>query len=227
MRSLSLLGLKSLLIASSFFIQAQGQTSTFRAIPTVPNAAQNGATLLPNINDPKAVNAQDVCPGYIGSNVKNTANGFTATLSLAGKPCNVYGIDIPTLDLTVEYQSDDRLHVEIVPAEITSLQTSWYLIPPSKVAKPGNEGSGSHNPLKFSWSNKPTFSFTVTRKSTGEVLFSTSSHKLVFENQFIEMISALPVDYNLYGLGETIHGLRLEPGFNKTIYAADVGDPID
>jgi alpha-glucosidase len=37
----------------------------------------------------------------------------------------------------------------------------------------------------------------------------------------------LPKDYNLYGLGERIHGLRLNNNLNATIYAADVGDPID
>ncbi len=199
------LGLQSLLFAGPLFLGAHSQTTSFRPIPTVPTDAQNGAVLLPNVNDPKAVNAQDVCPGYTGSNVKNTANGFTATLTLAGKPCNVYGTDVHTLSLTVEYQSDDRLHVEIVPANIPSSQTSWYILPASKVAKPGNEGSGKHNPLSLTWSNKPTFSFTVSRKATAEVLFSTAGTKLVFENQFIEFVSSLPEDYNLYGLGETIH----------------------
>ncbi|KAL9110505.1 MAG: hypothetical protein Q9187_008041, partial [Circinaria calcarea] len=51
--------------------------------------------------------------------------------------------------------------------------------------------------------------------------------KLVFENQFIEFASALPENYNLYGLGETIHGLRLGNNFTKTIWAADIGDPVD
>jgi alpha-glucosidase len=222
MRGLFGLGLQSLLFSNSLSVDAQSQTTSYRAIPTVPASAQNGALLLPNINDP-----QDVCPGYKISHVKNTAAGFTATLSLAGKPCNVYGTDIHTLSLTVEYQSDDRLHVEILPANVPSSQTSWYVIPPSRLAKPGNEGSGARNPLKFSWSNTPTFSFTVTRKSTSEELFSTAGTKLVFENQFVEFVSSLSEDYNLYGLGETIHGLRLEKGFNKTLYAADVGDPID
>ena len=40
-------------------------------------------------------------------------------------------------------------------------------------------------------------------------------------------MNSLPEDYNLYGLGERIHGLRLNNNFTATIYAADVGDPID
>ena len=49
----------------------------------------------------------------------------------------------------------------------------------------------------------------------------------MYENQFIEFVSSLPENYNLYGLGERIHGLRLGNNFTATIYAADAGDPID
>lgn len=81
--------------------------------------------------------------------------------------------------------------------------------------------------LNFVWSNDPSFNFEIFRGSTGDVLFSTAGTKLVFENQFIEFASSLPENYNLYGLGETIHGLRLGNNFTKTIYAADAADPID
>lgn len=75
--------------------------------------------------------------------------------------------------------------------------------------------------------NEPSFWFTVTRESTSDVLFTTKNTHLVYENQFVEFVNALPEDYNLYGLGERIHGLRLNNNFTATIYAADVGDPID
>lgn len=67
----------------------------------------------------------------------------------------------------------------------------------------------------------------MTRHSTGDVIFTTENKKLVYEDQFIEFVTALPEDYNLYGLGERIHGLRLNNNLTATIYAADVGDPID
>lgn len=44
--------------------------------------------------------------------------------------------------------------------------------------------------------NNPSFWFSVTRNSTGDVLFSTKDTKLVFENQFVEFVSSLPEDYN-------------------------------
>ncbi|KAK5702704.1 hypothetical protein LTR97_003650 [Elasticomyces elasticus] len=81
--------------------------------------------------------------------------------------------------------------------------------------------------LQFSWSNDPTFSFTVLRKSTGDVLIDTRGSVLVYENQFIEFVSQLPESYNLYGMGEQIHGFRLGNNYTTTFYAADAGDPID
>jgi alpha-glucosidase len=69
--------------------------------------------------------------------------------------------------------------------------------------------------------------FSVTRESTGDVLFTTENTKLIYEDQFIEFVTQLPEDYNLYGLGEHIHNLKLNNNYTATIYAADVGDPID
>ena len=46
-----------------------------------------------------------VCPGYKASNVHTTDTGMTASLTLAGTPCDVYGTDLKDLALTVEYQT--------------------------------------------------------------------------------------------------------------------------
>lgn len=65
------------------------------------------------------------------------------------------------------------------------------------------------------------------RKSTGDTLFNTSGSKLVFESQFVEFVTTMPEEYNVAGLGERIHALRLGNNYTLTIYAADAGDPID
>ena len=157
--------------------------------------------------------------------------GLTATLTLAGTPCNVYGNDITALNLTVEYQSADRLAIRITPALIDASNSSQYIIPGYIVHQPiadsDAESTALTNDLSFVWSNEPSFSFSIFRISTGDTLYSTAGTKLVFEDQFVEFASALPENYNLYGLGETIHGLRLGNNFTKTIYAADAADPID
>jgi alpha-glucosidase len=218
-------------VTSSPVATVSGTVSTFRPIFTVPAAADEGATLIPNIKDPQAIDAQNVCPGYTASGVVRSDYGLSATLSLAGPACNVYGTDIETLNLTVEYQSADRLAIKIVPAIIDASNISQYILPDRLVHQPTRDADADMtsltSDLMFVWSNKPTFSFGIFRKSTGDTLFSTEGTKLVFENQFIEFASPLPENYNLYGLGETIHGLRLGNNFTKTIYAADVGDPID
>jgi alpha-glucosidase len=228
-------------------------TTSFRAIFTVPSDADNSVPLIPNINDPQAINAQDVCPGYKASNIVRTPYGLKAQLSLAGAACNVYGTDIEALNLTVEYQSDDRLHVGITPSYVDSSNSSWYILPEVLVTKPtidvrilhflltrrtprirntdniqaNSQFTSLDNDLSFIYNNDPTFSFQVVRKSTGDVLFDTTGTQLVFENQFIEFASSLPENYNLYGLGEVIHGLRMGNNFTRTFWAADAGDPID
>ena len=195
------------------------QTSTFRPIFTVPAAADVGAVLLPNIKDPQAVNAQTVCPGYKGSNVRRTSNGLTATLKLAGPACNVYGTDVEQLKLTVEYQSSDRLSVNILPAHLDAKTSKQYIIPDSIIKKPGVDhdakSSSLTNDLAFFWSNEPTFSFTIVRLSTGDVVFSTMGTKIVFENQFVEFVSTLPPNYNIYGLGETFRALRMGNNYTQ------------
>ncbi|KAK4193285.1 family 31 putative glycoside hydrolase [Podospora australis] len=196
---------------------------------TVPASADIGKNVLPNVKDPLATNPQVVCPGYKASNVRNTANGFFADLDLAGTPCNVYGNDVEHLSLAVEFQADNRVHVEIEPRYISKENETWFQLPEALVPRPGSDPtcSDKSSHLIVSWSNDPTFSFTVKRKDTDDTLFSTQGKVLVYEDQFIEFVSTLPENYNLYGLGEIIHGFRLGNNGTRTLFAADVGNNID
>lgn len=49
----------------------------------------------------------------------------------------------------------------------------------------------------------------------------------MYEDQFIEFATDLPENYNISGLGERMHSLKLSNNLTATIYAADVGDPLD
>jgi alpha-glucosidase len=106
---------------------------------------------------------------------------------------------------------------------------SYYILPEDLVQKPAMDTVSTPDSSAFNvtWSNDPTFGFSVVRKSTGDVLFSTLGSKLVYENQFIEFVTSMPNNYNVYGLGERIHGLRLGNNFTATTYAADAGTPLD
>ncbi|KAL4932677.1 glycoside hydrolase family 31 protein [Aspergillus undulatus] len=196
---------------------------------TLADLIDVGAELIANVDDPQAVNAQSVCPGYRASNLQQTNHGFTAHLGLAGNPCNVYGTDVDALTLEVQYQDTDRLNIRITPTYVDASNESWYILPEDFVPRPiaVPDASKSHSDFSVTWSNEPTFNFQVIRSATDEVLFDTSRSVLVFENQFIEFVTSLPEEYNLYGLGERINQLRLLRNATLTTYAADIGNPID
>jgi alpha-glucosidase len=181
---------------------------------TLPPSADVGLNILPNIKDPEAVDPQATCPGYMPSNVQVTESSLTAELTLAGPACNVYGNDIEHLTLSVEIQADDRVHIQIQPRFIGPQNETWFILPEVLVPRPSDNAgqcrtSSNRSRMSVSWSNDPTFSFTVARMDTGDTLFSTKGTRLVYQDQFIEFVSSLPENYNLYGLGEVIHGFRL------------------
>ena len=134
---------------SGFSTTLNGTPTSFRSIFTIPASADVGVDVLPNIQDPSAVNAQDVCPGYKASNLKENDKGLTATLSLAGQPCNVYGIDVEELSLSVEYQAKGRLAVGIVPKYLDASNQSQWMIPEDLVPKPQAEDWEGDADIKF------------------------------------------------------------------------------
>ncbi|KAJ2902832.1 glycosyl hydrolase family 31 [Zalerion maritima] len=202
----------------------------------IPEDADKGQPVIPNVDDELAVDAQDVCPGYKAENVKGTDAGLKADLVLAGKECNVYGNDVKKLSLVVEYQAEDMIHVEIRPAEIKPEEEMWYILPEEIVPRPEadpefklhmKEGHAANTDMLFSWSNDPSFNFNITRKSNNDVLFETKGWHLVFENQFVELGTKMPENYNINGLPEVIHPFKISNNHTRTLYAADSANPID
>ncbi|KAI6853318.1 Alpha-glucosidase, partial [Hortaea werneckii] len=225
----AVLGLTSTSTSSGTTVSS-GTTSTYSEAFTIPASADVGANLLPNIQDPNAKQAQALCPGYKASGVERTPHGLNATLHLQGEPCNVYGTDIDTLTLEVDVQTSHRMRISIQPTYVDASNKSHYILPDELVNLPEYgviDALVQEVDLQFSWSNDPSFTFTIVRKSTGDVLFDTTGSVLVYENQFIEFVTQLPENYNLYGMGERVHDLRLGNNFTATFYAADAGDPID
>ena len=206
--------------ATSATATLAGSTTQYSVAFTVPASADVGANVLPNIKDPSAKQAQQLCPGYTASNVEHTASGIKGRLSLSGEPCNVYGTDIEELTIEVDIQTAHRLRLSIQPAYLSASNVSQYILPDHLINLP-KQGVAQPDTqdidLQFSYSNDPTFSFKVVRKSTGDVLFDTTGSVLVFENQFIEFVTQMPENYNLYGLGEQIHGLRLGNNYTATV----------
>lgn len=112
----------------------------------------------------------------------------------------------------------ERLHVKIYDAD-----EQVYQIPESVLPRPGTDKgmSPSKSDLKFSMNDDP-FSFTITRKSTGEVLFDTTGHPIIFESQYLGLRTKLPDSPNLYGLGESVDPFRLKTSnYSRTLWSRD------
>lgn len=212
--------------------EAETSSSTSSYAPaqiTVDNELTLGVSQVPKIVNKTAIDANEAAKGYELVNVTTTAKGLTGILKL-NEATNIYGYDFDYLNLSVEYQSDDRLNVHIEPVDTDNV----FILPESLVAKPSADDGdkiesfhfGGSSDLVFEYSSK-NFGFEILRKSTGKSIFSTIGNPLVFSNQFIQFNTSLPKDHFITGLGESIHGFRNEPGIVKTLYANDIANPID
>ncbi|KAF2650404.1 glycoside hydrolase family 31 protein [Lophiostoma macrostomum CBS 122681] len=218
------------LVAFSGTTSAQSitATNTNREIPTLSPQINALPSLTPTVLDPTAPDSQ-ACPGYKAANVADSGSGFTADLTIAGSNCQAFGNDISDLVLEVQYQTKERLNVRIYPKHLAPENRTRYVIPESVVEQPewdGKTTAGSSD-LKLDWSNDPTFQFRISRVSTGEELFSTYGHVVVYEDQYLELVTNMIDDYNIYGLAENIHDFRLGNNYTQTYYAVDAGNSID
>tara|TARA_R110002003_G_scaffold171_3_gene13869 strand:- start:18348 stop:19121 length:774 start_codon:yes stop_codon:yes gene_type:complete len=98
-----------------------------------------------------------------------------------------------------------------------------YQIPDFVVPRPSGSANSDVSLLDVSIEEEP-FSFTVTRRSNGEEIFSTKGSSLVFEAQYWRLRTSLPNSPNLYGLGEHTDSLRLPTSnYVRTMWARDAG----
>ncbi|KAG1898688.1 glycoside hydrolase family 31 protein [Suillus fuscotomentosus] len=195
------------------------------------------------------------CPGYILGSLHESDIGLTAQLTLAGPACNAFGQDISNLTIEVIYQSQSTLHVKIYDTA-----NQQFTIPESVIERPAAPTTSytGNSDLLFNFNAAP-FAFWVTRRSDPGAmpLFDTRTSSLpptpippfnasdtstafdgfplVFEDQYLQVASALPYGTNIYGLGEVIasSGFRRDIGTDggvgtiQTHWARDVADPID
>ncbi|TKA61584.1 hypothetical protein B0A49_12264 [Cryomyces minteri] len=188
------------------------RTSVLGAI-TACLAAASASPLL----DLVARQSSASCPGYKASNVKQTDNSLSADLTLAGPACNIYGTDLTNLVLNVEYETNDRVHVKIQDAA-----SQVYQVPDSVVYRPGgSSGNSKQAAIEFSYVAEP-FSFAITRRSNGDILFNTSGSNMVFESQYLRLRTQLPQSPHLYGLGEHTDPFMLNStNYTRTIWSRD------
>ncbi|KAF5391079.1 hypothetical protein D9757_003119 [Collybiopsis confluens] len=205
---------------------------------------QRAASFSKNVSD---------CPGYSLHAVEATGTGLTAQLSLAGPACNAFGTDYQNLTIQVTYETETRLRVRIADSE-----DSQYTIPESVVSRPAAPTTSFTNSSDLVFNFEPSpFAFWITRRSspnsaplfdtrlsalpetpippviTGDESTALDGFSLVFEDQYLQLTSSLPLDTNIYGLGEVIassgfrRNLAVGGGSIQTLWTRDVGDPVD
>ncbi|CAI6341903.1 unnamed protein product [Periconia digitata] len=217
---LSVVGFISLVNCQTTLDQPPGP-NTFTPTLTLESTANLAPSVTPNVINPTTPNAQEKCPGYIASNIRTDNSSIIADLALAGDACNAYGNDIQDLILNVQYQNATRLNVKIYPKYIAAANYSQYILDASlsPSGKIEEKSTIDTSDLLFEWSNDPSFQFRVRRASSNEILFDTYGTKLVFEDQFLELVTAMVPDYNVYGLPEAIRGsFKLPNDYTQTFW---------
>jgi alpha-glucosidase len=107
--------------------------------------------------------------------------------------------------------------------KITDPAHDRYEVPSEVFPRPqwGNGVSPSKADIKFKYTSSP-FSFSIVRSKSGEVLFDTAKHPIVFEPQYLRVKTDLPKSANLYGLGEHTDTFRLPTSnYTRTFWSRD------
>lgn len=159
--------------------------------------------------------------GYILSDMKTTASGYTGMLSLmGGKGTSTYGPDLSELTLSIFYETASTFRMKI-----TDATASRWEVPQSVVARPVSRQKQS--PLtselqyEFTFTSSP-FSFKVTRKSDGATIFNMDK-PFVYKDQYIELSTIISSSDKTFGIGESARlEQALKPGSTFTLWAADI-----
>ncbi|CAN6810747.1 unnamed protein product [Brassica oleracea] len=177
--------------------------------------------------------------GYVVSSVAVDSNQkvLTAELDLI-KPSSVYAPDVQTLNLHVSLETSERLRIRVTDSTQQRWEIPETVIPRTVNHSPRRYLTEENNTLEdpssdlvFTLHKTTPFGFSVSRRSSGDVLFDASPDPsdpntyFVFKDQFLQLTSALPESRsNLYGLGEhTKRSFKLIPGDTLTLWNADIG----
>ena len=139
----------------------------------------------------------------------------------------MYGPDYAALTVTVDFETNERVHVKIAPTGVARWEVPEFIFPRPTVT------TRAANPTYNVTYTASPFSFAVARRDTGDVLFDTSESaseadlfkSLIFEEQYMEISTRLPDNAAIYGLGERVRALRLAEGISYTMWNADEATP--
>ncbi|EIN04541.1 hypothetical protein PUNSTDRAFT_47500 [Punctularia strigosozonata HHB-11173 SS5] len=232
-------------------------TAAGRELSALQRGLYGPSRALGSRDVPHSLNVS-TCPGYALTALRESEHGLTAQLDLAGPACNAFGTDFANLTISVTYETQTRLHVSIADAN-----RSNFVVPDSVLPRPHGTHPKPASDLVFHYHPRP-FAFWITRRSApahAAPLFDTrpsslpatplppfvagdnstalDGFPLVFEDQYLQLTSALPKGTNIYGLGEVVAsaGVRRDVGVDadgnptrgtvQTMWARDIADPVD
>lgn len=160
-------------------------------------------------------------PGYRTASVSDTPYGQAARLELLG--AGPFGNDVKELLVQTFYYSQDILRIKISDANNARWEVPNVNVLPLPMTKP------SKTNYKVTLGDNP-FGVNVARASDNTSIFNTlvpNFSSLIFEDQYLEVSTQLPDNYYIYGLGERIHSLRLQPDNTFSIWPRDQGTPLN
>ena len=155
------------------------------------------------------ITEQDFYPAYRATKIRNYPSYVKATLILESEGYQLLGPSIPTLTFEAYFNQPDALRVIIKDINNNRFEPDDYPNP-----------QNYHNKNYEFHLNKYPFSFKVTRKSDGEVIYDTSfasgAPGFFFAENYLEIGTRVPKNPHIYGLGERTSSFRLDT--NSTYY---------
>ena len=116
--------------------------------------------------------------------------------------CKVYSTPIQEIKVLADIQSPDRLSVKILDKKDKRWKVPEDILPRTKVEK--NINREKANFAIQSPRSESFFGLKVFRKQGDDTLFSTEGSELIFEDEYLEISTAIPEKAKIYGFGEIV-----------------------
>jgi maltase-glucoamylase len=139
--------------------------------------------------------------GYTMINSTKTAKKERVYLKRLIKYASAFPDPVSDLILEVDYENVRTLRLKIYDALKTRYEVPLEL-------KNIRDDRDFTSDFVFTFQNRLTdsvFTFKITRRSTGTVLFDTSLGAMVFCDQFLQITTILPAGSDVYGFGQNNH----------------------
>eukprot|EP00833_Pecoramyces_ruminatium_P017697 jgi/Orpsp1_1/1191729/evm.model.d7180000088088.1 len=161
---------------------------------------------------------------YKVKNLKKNSSGITATLDLNGQRCEKYDADFQTLNFAASFETNTRLHLKIIPTDIENYPHNRDIPKEAFPFVPKTEEI-SNPEYKFELKEEDDFEVIVKRKNDN-IIFK--SLEFVFEQQYLQITTEVPINPNIYGIGEVVSEFRRNANATRqALFALDSGCPKD